>query len=137
VGWFRGHWLFIIVAVLGFVLGSGVGLAGSGTDTATETLTATQVSSPKPETVTVKRVRTVTHTVTETETETTPTDEPTEPVPTEPGCDENYSGCVPVDSDVDCEGGSGDGPSYVAGPVDVIGEDIYDLDRDGNGIACE
>ncbi|MGE2833609.1 hypothetical protein [Mycobacterium sp. SMC-4] len=52
-------------------------------------------------------------------------------------CDPNYSGCVPVDSDVDCAGGSGNGPSYVRGPVQVVGNDIYDLDRDGNGIACE
>lgn len=33
-------------------------------------------------------------------------------------CDSNYSrACVPVDSDVDCAGGSGNGPSYVQGPV--------------------
>ncbi len=53
------------------------------------------------------------------------------------GCDPNYSGCVPIDSDVDCAGGSGNGPSYVAGPVSVIGTDIYGLDRDGDGIGCE
>jgi hypothetical protein len=60
-----------------------------------------------------------------------------EPQPVAPSCDPNYSGCVPIDSDVDCAGGEGNGPSYVAGPIDVIGTDIYDLDRDGNGIACE
>lgn len=53
------------------------------------------------------------------------------------GCDPNYSGCVPIASDVDCAGGNGNGPAYVAGPVRVIGSDIYDLDRDGNGIGCE
>ncbi|PPI25516.1 hypothetical protein C5D44_10595 [Rathayibacter sp. AY1B5] len=54
------------------------------------------------------------------------------------GCDPNYSGaCVPIDSDVDCAGGSGNGPSYVSGPVTVIGSDVYDLDRDGDGIACD
>jgi hypothetical protein len=52
-------------------------------------------------------------------------------------CDPNYSGCVPIASDVDCEGGSGNGPAYVRGPVRVIGSDIYDLDRDNDGIACE
>lgn len=52
-------------------------------------------------------------------------------------CDPNYSDCVPVASDVDCAGGSGNGPEYVAGPISVIGNDIYDLDRDGNGTACE
>ena len=38
--------------------------------------------------------------------------------------------------DVDCEGGSGDGPRYV-GAVRVTGSDPYDLDRDGDGIGCE
>lgn len=53
------------------------------------------------------------------------------------GCDPNYSGCVPVASDVDCAGGSGNGPAYVQGPVRVLGSDIYDLDRDSDGIGCE
>jgi resuscitation-promoting factor RpfB len=53
-------------------------------------------------------------------------------------CDPNYSGaCVPIASDVDCAGGSGNGPAYVQGPVRVIGRDIYDLDRDGDGWGCE
>jgi hypothetical protein len=54
-----------------------------------------------------------------------------------PACDPNYSGCVPVAFDVDCAGGSGNGPAYVRGPIRVIGTDIYDLDRDGDGIACQ
>ncbi len=53
------------------------------------------------------------------------------------GCDPNYSGCVPIASDVDCAGGSGNGPAYVAGPVRVTGYDIYGLDRDGDGYGCE
>lgn len=53
-------------------------------------------------------------------------------------CDPNYSGaCVPVDSDADCAGGSGNGPSYVSGPVSVVGDDIYGLDNDGNGVGCQ
>lgn len=62
------------------------------------------------------------------------------PVPLSFGsdCDPNYSSpCVPIASDVDCAGGSGNGPAYVDGPVTVSGTDIYDLDRDGNGIGCE
>jgi hypothetical protein len=56
----------------------------------------------------------------------------------ESSCDPNYSGaCVPIASDVDCAGGSGNGPAYVTGPVTVIGTDIYDLDRDGDGVGCE
>jgi len=54
-----------------------------------------------------------------------------------PNCNPNYSGCVPNASDVDCAGGSGNGPAYVSGPLRVIGSDIYDLDRDNDGIACE
>jgi hypothetical protein len=62
--------------------------------------------------------------------------EPT-PSPSE-GCHPSYSPCIPNDGhDVDCEGGSGDGPSYVRGPVKVNGFDEYRLDRDGDGIACE
>jgi hypothetical protein len=58
--------------------------------------------------------------------------------PEEPSCDPNYSGaCVPIASDVDCAGGSGNGPEYVEGPVRVTGADIYGLDDDGDGIGCE
>jgi hypothetical protein len=53
------------------------------------------------------------------------------------GCDPNYSGCVPVASDVDCAGGSGNGPAYVAGPVTVVGADPYGLDADDDGLGCE
>lgn len=50
-------------------------------------------------------------------------------------CDPNYTGdCVPIASDVDCASGSGNGPAYVDGPVYVVGEDIYDLDRDNDGV---
>lgn len=63
---------------------------------------------------------------------------PPPPAPADNGCDSNYEGaCVPVSSDVDCLGGSGDGPGYVDGPVRIVGADIYDLDRDGDGIACD
>jgi hypothetical protein len=52
-------------------------------------------------------------------------------------CDPNYRPCVPIAGDVDCAGGGGDGPAYVRGPVHVIGDDIYHLDRDGDGVACD
>jgi hypothetical protein len=54
------------------------------------------------------------------------------------GCDPNYSGaCVPIARDVDCTGGNGNGPEYVRGPVNVVGEDIYGLDADGDGVGCQ
>lgn len=60
------------------------------------------------------------------------------PVAPEAGCDSNYTGaCVPIASDVDCAGGSGNGPEYVRGPVHVVGTDHYKLDSDGDGVACE
>ena len=57
--------------------------------------------------------------------------------PKSSGCDSNYDGCVPIASDVDCEGGSGNGPAYVSGPVQVTGTDKYGLDNDKDGIGCE
>jgi len=52
-------------------------------------------------------------------------------------CHPSYTPCVPIDADVDCAGGKGNGPSYVVGPVQVIGPDEYGLDADGDGIGCE
>jgi hypothetical protein len=53
-------------------------------------------------------------------------------------CDPNYAGaCLdPSSPDYDCAGGSGDGPDYT-GTVEVIGDDHFDLDRDGDGIGCD
>jgi len=67
----------------------------------------------------------------------TPTPMATKPA-TSGACDPNYAGaCVPIASDVDCAGGSGNGPAYVQGPVQVVGTDIYKLDADNDGIGCE
>lgn len=105
----------------------------------------------------VAGVKTITHTITLTdgvETDRTTTEavttEPVEEVTvigayvapvaapkSSSNCDSNYSGCVPIASDVDCAGGSGNGPAYVYGPINVIGSDIYGLDNDHDGIACE
>jgi hypothetical protein len=53
------------------------------------------------------------------------------------GCHPSYRGaCVPYATDVDCIGGTNDGPAYV-GPVKVVGPDEYQLDYDGDGNACE
>jgi resuscitation-promoting factor RpfB len=53
-------------------------------------------------------------------------------------CHPSYVGaCVPVGvSDVDCAGGSGDGPEYT-GTVEVVGPDEYGLDDDGDGVGCQ
>lgn len=44
---------------------------------------------------------------------------------------------TPISSDVDCAGGGGNGPAYFDGIATVVGSDIYELDRDGDGYACE
>ncbi len=51
-------------------------------------------------------------------------------------CHSNYGGCVPVAPDVDCEG-DGDGPAFLSEPVVIFGEDVYELDTDGDREACE
>ena len=57
-------------------------------------------------------------------------------VGTSRNCTPGYSPCLPPASDYDCRGGSGNGPKYT-GPVRVSGSDPYNLDRDGDGKACE
>lgn len=69
-----------------------------------------------------------------------------------PDCEPDYGNCIPVADigcnvdtdpncipvgDVDCPDVGGDGPRFAPGPVAVTGTDIYDLDSDGNGIACD
>jgi hypothetical protein len=62
---------------------------------------------------------------------------PPAPTPSTASCNPNYSGaCLNRPGDYDCLGGTGDGPNYT-GTVFVIGVDVYDLDRDRNGIGCE
>ena len=46
-------------------------------------------------------------------------------------------GYAPSRMDTDCQGGGGDGPLYVRGPIWVGGYDPDDLDRDGDGWGCE
>nr|WP_169813212.1 hypothetical protein [Nocardia jejuensis] len=58
------------------------------------------------------------------------------PPPSGNKCHPSYDPCVPITGDVDCAGGGGNGPVFT-GPVRVIGPDVYDLDRDGNGLGCE
>lgn len=87
------------------------------------------------------RTETTTSTTSSTTTTTTSTTTTTVvvagPTTTE-ACHPSYVGeCVPIGvSDVDCRGGSGDGPYYV-GRVQVVGWDEYGLDRDNDGIGCE
>lgn len=95
-------------------------LAATATPTATPMPVSTALPTPVPTVAATPR----------------PTAVPA-PTAAQSQCDPNYSGCVPIASDVDCAGGSGNGPAYVRGPIRVIGSDIYGLDRDGDGVACQ
>lgn len=55
--------------------------------------------------------------------------------PAPSSCTPGYDPCLAPASDYDCAGGSGDGPAYT-GPVRVTGSDPYQLDADGDGVAC-
>jgi endonuclease YncB( thermonuclease family) len=73
-----------------------------------------------------------------TECAPTPPLPPPPPPATGPRRDcQSYSPCLPPGPDVDCRGGSGNGPRYVDGPVSVKGSDPYGLDDDGDGVGCE
>jgi hypothetical protein len=61
---------------------------------------------------------------------------PTTAPPPSGDCHPSYDPCVPIASDIDCAGGSGNGPAFT-GTVRVIGFDEYGLDDDGDGVGCE
>lgn len=102
--------------------------AGAAPTTAAPLTTAPTTAAPTAAPTTAAPTTAVPTTAAPTTTSTAPSG---------PKCDPNYSGCVPIASDVDCAGGSGNGPEYVQGPIKVIGTDIYGLDADDDGIACE
>ncbi len=103
-------------------------------------------TAPLTETVVAPVVVPVSAPVTETEyiipvvKKNTPAQEtysPPEPVVQKSECHSSYSGCLKANAgDYDCAGGSGNGPNYT-GKVEVIGPDVFDLDRDGDGWGCE
>lgn len=55
------------------------------------------------------------------------------------GCHPAYTGaCLNRDSeDYDCDGGEGDGPDYIGGPVRLVANDVFGLDDDGDRVGCE
>lgn len=57
--------------------------------------------------------------------------------PVASNCTTGYEPCLAPAPDYDCAGGSGDGPMYATGPIYVSGSDPYDLDSEGDGVACE
>jgi hypothetical protein len=154
----------LLTVVVGAALGATGGFNENSQEISSEapssTLPATSTSELDRITTTTRPSTTTTSTTTTSTTSTTTTTTTAPPPPTAPPttaappppppptappavaapsgrCHPSYSGCVPFASDVDCAGGSGNGPAYVAGPISVIGPDEYGLDSDNNGVACE
>ncbi len=117
------------------------------TTSSTVTTDTTEVAAPSvtdttavtaPSTATTRRTTTTTRApATTVAPTTTVTSAP-------PPCNSNYSGCLNRTGDYDCIGKTGDpdwqpgdGPNFASGPITVTGSDVFDLDLDGNGIACE
>lgn len=97
------------------------------------------VEVPTPEVVDTPAPKPVVKKATTTRTTSTTTTKKKASSSSTSSCDPNYKGaCLkPNVSDYDCAGGSGNGPYYIDGPFQSVGSDPYDLDRDGDGIACE
>lgn len=119
----------------------------STTERATTTAAPTTTTTTAPPTTTTTVPPTTTTTAPPTTTTAPPP--PTTPPPTTAppttaapppaqDCHPSYDPCVPIASDVDCAGGSGNGPVYVDGPVYIVDGDPYGLDgNDNDGIGCE
>lgn len=109
----------------------------------TSTTAAPATTSTTSTTVKPRPVATTTTTTTARPRPTTTTTAKPAPAPapaTSSSCHASYQGtCIPPDvSDADCYPGSGNGPHYVhENNVDVVGPDVFDLDRDGDGVGCE
>jgi hypothetical protein len=145
----------VSVALVAFIaLGAVVGEPDQNPDEVAVADESEPTTTERPST-TVERVTTTTTTAPPattttappTTTTTAPPPPPPPPPPPDPApppppppppndCHPSYDPCLPIVSDVDCVGGSGDGPVYT-GTVNVIGPDEYDLDRDGDGVGCD
>lgn len=142
--WYKNPWIIggmiILVWIVGSVSGNHDGNLSNAADEESpdDTTTKIELVEPKesPTKIDVKE-ETPSPTPKQETTYKAPRSTPKPSPKPANNCDPNYTGCVPIASDVDCGGGSGNGPAYQYGAVQVIGIDIYDLDRDGDGWACE
>ncbi len=125
-----------VVLLIGIAANAGTPRTPTSPSTATSKASVPTTSLPAPPAAPATSAAPSTKIATAPPTQTrAPAPRPTPPAPA--GCHANYSGCVPIASDVDCEGGSGNGPAYVSGPIRVTGSDVYGLDSDNDGVACE
>lgn len=132
-----------VACLVGVLLGGAAKSNASGpgpTSTVTTTRPAATVTVHSTSRSTVTATSTVTARVTSTRTITAAAARPavsSASAPAAQDCTPGYSPCIPPGPDVDCAGGSGNGPRYVQGPVYVTGSDPYRLDADHDGIGCE
>lgn len=108
--------------------------------TAASTKTSTTTTSTTTTTVTPNPVATTTTTARPRPRPTTTITAKPAPAQATSSCHTSYRRtCIPPDvSDADCAGGSGNGPWYVQEKnIAVVGPDVFDLDRDGNGVGCQ
>jgi hypothetical protein len=149
----------VVASVVALFVGAALGTAGADRpQSGSASLASTVGQHAAAATVTATATKTVVHTVirpgptrTVSQTVTRTVSVPAAPVhaavpstssdaaPSQSAanCTPGYSPCIPPGPDVDCAGGSGNGPRYVQGPITVTGSDPYGLDSDGNGIGCE
>ncbi len=101
--------------------------AAPATAAPTTTKARATTTTVRKATVTTRRATTTTHRTTHT------TSAPAR------NCDPAYPDACLHDGigDYDCAGGSGNGPNYVDGPIQVRSPDPFDLDRDSDGVGCE
>jgi hypothetical protein len=134
--WWREHRLGLALGVIAFFAGVALGTSGGSTETTTVRRTATKTTQGPVRTETQVRTQTVTRSA------PVPNSSAGSATPSGSSCDPSYAGagiCLdPNSPDYDCEGGGGDGPDYVSGPVVIVGDDHYGLDAsDGDGVGCE
>ena len=132
------------VLALPFLLVAGMAACGSSPETTSTAAVAPEVTttSTTPTTFAPATTSTAPPTTVRATTTARPVVATSRPAPVattaRSGCHPSYSGCVPVASDVDCAGGSGNGPAYTSAKnIRVTGPDDYGLDNDGDGLGCE